>query len=143
MKSIIQFIKFGIVGASNTIISYVTYILLLRVGMYYLIASIISFVVSVLNSYFWNNRYVFKSEEGKERIWWKVLFKTFISYAGTGLVLSNILLILWVEVICIPKELAPLINLVITIPLNYIVNKFWAYKDSKVNDKEGASSSKL
>lgn len=133
---IIQFIKFGIVGASNTIISYVVYLVLVKLGVYYLLASVLSFVVGVLNSFFWNNKYVFTADDDTDRNWLSALVKTFMSYAGTGLILSNILLYIWVDLVHIPEWLAPLINLVITVPLNYIVMKFWAFKDKKISDIE-------
>ena len=47
MKSVVQFIKFGIVGISNTLIALAVYYLLLRFGALYLIANTISWVVSV------------------------------------------------------------------------------------------------
>lgn len=122
----IQLIKFGIVGLLNTVISYVTYFILVSCGMNFLLANFMGFTVSVINSYYWNNKYVFVT--GEKRVWWKTLIKTYVSYAGTGLVLSSILLVLWIEVFNISKTIAPLINLIITIPLNFIINKFWAYK---------------
>ena len=129
MEKIKQFIKFGIVGISNTLISYVVYVVLVGVHINYLLASIAGYIVSVLNSYYWNNKYVFKKQEDEQRTWWKTLIKTFVSYAGTGLILSNILLVIWVEWIKVPQIVAPLINLLITVPLNFIINKFWAFKD--------------
>lgn len=123
-----QFVKFGIVGLSNTLISYVVYVVLVFCGVYYLVASLIGFVVSVLNAYYWNNKYVFQTSADESRVWWKTLLKTFISYAGTGLIVSNILLVLWVEVLHFPEMIGPLINLAVTIPLNFVLNKYWAYK---------------
>lgn len=123
-----QFLKFSLVGISNTIISYVTYALLVYLGIYYLFASVISFAVSVLNSFYWNNKYVFK-EDRENRTIWKTLFKTFLSYSLTGLLLSNILLFIWVDYLNINEYFAPIINLCITIPLNFILNKYWAYRE--------------
>lgn len=128
MEKIKQFIKFGIVGISNTLISYVVYVVLVGAHINYLLASIAGFIVSVLNSYYWNNKYVFKKQEDEQRTWWKTLIKTFVSYAGTGLILSNILLIIWIEWLKVPEIIAPLINLFITVPLNFAINKFWAYR---------------
>lgn len=126
-----QFLKFGIVGISNTVISYVTYIVLINLGVYYILANIIGFVLSVINSFFWNNKYVFKISDGGKRNWAYSLFKTFLSYAGTGLILANILLMIWVEYFKLPEWIGPLINLIITIPLNFIINKFWAFREDK------------
>lgn len=126
--SLIQFIKFGIVGVSNTMISYVTYTICVFLGANYLVGNLVGFVVSVLNSFYWNNKYVFKSEEGQTRSWVAALMKTFAAYAGTGLVLSSGLLVLWIDILHIPELIAPLINLVVTVPLNFVINKFWAFR---------------
>lgn len=123
-----QFIKFGLVGVSNTAISYVVYMLGIQLGMHYLLASIAGFIISIMNSFYWNNRYVFRKEEGEQRSLVKAFIKTFLAYAGTGLVLNNILLILQVSILRIPEWLAPLLNLIITIPLNFVLNKIWAFK---------------
>lgn len=130
MEKLKQFVKFGMVGVSNTIISYVVYVVLVYIHVHYLIASLMGFIVSVLNAFYWNNKYVFK-EEAEKRVWWKALIKTFISYAGTGLVLSNILLVFWIEILHVPEMIGPLLSLVITIPLNFVLNKYWAFKIHK------------
>lgn len=129
MGRIKQFIKFGVVGVSNTLISYVVYVVLVYFKTHYIVASIIGFIISVLNAYYWNNKYVFKEQQREQRIWWKTLVKTFVSYAGTGLVLSNVLLIIWVEWAGVSEMLAPILNLLITVPLNFVMNKYWAFKD--------------
>lgn len=134
--SFMQFIKFGIVGLSNTIISYLLYavvLLLLQKKMLfpkidYLLAQIVAFVLSVLWSFYWNNRMVFVVEEGRKRSLWKSLIKTYISYSFTGLFLNSILLIVWVNILGISEFIAPIINLIVSVPLNFIINKFWAFK---------------
>ena len=127
LNNVFQFLKFGLVGVSNTIISYFTYLILVLLGMHYMPANGIAFAVSVLNSFYWNNKYVF-AEEKEKRKWYLVLAKTFIAYGFTGLFLNSVLLYLEVDLWQINELLAPLINLIITIPLNFIINKFWAYK---------------
>ena len=123
-----QFLKFGLVGLSNTVISYVTYAVLIYIGMQYLIANTTAFIISVLNSYYWNNKYVFVAQEGEKRHPLKTLFKTVIAYASTGLILNSVLLIVWVDILHISPYVGPIINLLVTIPLNFVINKFWAYK---------------
>lgn len=121
----IQFIKFGIVGLSNTAISLGIYYLVIYVNKdLYLLGYSIGFIVSVLNAYYWNSKFVF---EKKEIGTTKPLIKTFISYGSTYL-LGLVLIAIMVEKIGIIEQIAPLINLLITIPLNFILNKFWAFK---------------
>ena len=127
-EKLCQFVKFGVVGLSNTLISYVVYVVLVSCNVHYLLASLVGFIASVINAYYWNNKYVFQSDQEEERVWWKVFFKTVASYAGTGLILNNILLVLWVEIIGLPEMLGPIINLFVTIPLNFLLNKYWAFR---------------
>lgn len=128
-----EFLQFGLVGVSNTIISYLLYVVTLLlvsksgVKFDYIIANIVSWLLSVLWSFYWNNKFVFKKDEGEKRNIWAALFKTYVSYGFTGLILNNILSVLWVSVLHISKMLAPIINLVISIPINFFMNKLWAF----------------
>ena len=151
MKNVWQFIKFGLVGVSNTLISEAVYAVLVLFKCNYLFASFMGFVISVLNAYYWSNKYVFKEEEDKEkRIWWKVLLKTYVAYSW-GFLINLFLLVIWMEVLHIADYMGPLqefltgfglqgfesdvlgslvaegINLILTIPMNFLINKYWAY----------------
>ncbi len=138
-ETIIQFVKFGIVGFSNTVISYVLYsgslIVMRRLNIFqkndYLWAQVLAFVLSVLWSFYWNNKMVFSAKEGEKRSWWRALIKTYISYSFTGLFLNSILLVLWVQIFHISEFIAPLINLLVSVPVNFLINKFWAFKSEK------------
>ena len=162
IKSFLQFIKFCIVGLSNTIICEGIYVVLLFFGVHYLAANIIGNMISILNAYYWSNKYVFKAEEGEERVWWKVLIKTYATY-GFSMVLSAGLLVFWLEIVKLEQFMRPVlsllgnlgilsglskigivleakilseilaaaINLIITIPLNYVINKYWAFSKEK------------
>lgn len=138
-NTLIQFFKFGIVGASNTVIGYLIFAVTLKllrlfglwkfVDIY--IAQFVMFVLSVAWSFYWNNKMVFKKQEGEKRNIWHLLIKTYMSYAFTSLFLAEILLIFWVNVLGINEYIAPIINLIITVPLNFIIQKLWAFKGAK------------
>lgn len=120
-----QFVKFGIVGVSNTLISLLIYYIFIYINVkLYIIGNIVGFLISVLNSYYWNNRYVFKTEN---RNHFNALMKTYLSYGMTAL-LSIGLLVILVEVLNVSEVVAPIINLAVTIPLNFLLNKYWAFK---------------
>lgn len=130
-----QFLGFSIVGLSNTLISYISYVVLVYLDVNYLLASLIGFVLSVTNAFYWNNKYVFRKEEGEERNLFYTYIKTFLSYASTGLILANVLLFIEVDLLNISEYIGPIINLIITIPLNFLVNKLWAYRKSTVKEE--------
>lgn len=136
MEGILQFFKFGIVGLSNTVIAYVIYVIVLLLlqsidilgNTDYLVSQVIAFILSVLWSFYWNNKYVFKDNHAGGRNIIRALIKTYISYGFTGLFLNSILAVLWVQVLGIHKMIAPMISLLINVPINFLINKFWAFK---------------
>ena len=134
LQSLVQFVKFGLVGVTNTAVSYVVNILVLKLlqpyhlSWDYVAGNVVAFVLSVLWSFYWNNKYVFRKGEGQTRNLGRALLKTYVAYGLTGIVLANVLSWVWINVFGISKYVAPLINLVISIPLNFIINKFWAFR---------------
>ena len=152
-SAIWQFVKFGLVGVMNTFVSYAVYSIcyyVLKTNVH--VANVMGFIISVLNAFIWQSKFVFKqTEEAAPRVWWKVLIKTYISYSFSGLFLTEILLLFWLDVINLGQYLggiaawlgsfgvtmsgydlavsaAPFLNMVITVPINFLVNKFWAYR---------------
>lgn len=135
LAEMIRFIKFGIIGVSNTAVSYTIYVaslfFLRRLGpsteMDLFLAQLNAFVWSVLWSFYWNSRIVFQRKEENRRSFWKSLLKTYVSYSFSGLLLSSILLYFCVHILHISEFLAPLLGLAVTVPVNYLMNKFWAF----------------
>lgn len=137
--ALLQFIKFGIVGVSNTAISYGIemlsyYVLFVNVAwpesVRILVTSVLAFAVSVTNSYYWNNRYVFGSGIKKTvRQHIVAYLKTVACYGVTGLLLAPAIK-LYVTALGVPYWLSSLGALAVTIPLNFILNKFWAFRKS-------------
>ena len=134
VESLVQFIKFSMVGVTNTLLSYGINVLVLKLlqpyhlSWDYVAANLIAFILSVLWSFHWNNKYVFVEAEGEKRNKWHALLKTYVSYSFTGIILTNILSYVWIDLLGISKYIAPLINLIISIPLNFLINKLWAFK---------------
>src|SRR5487761_584377 len=65
MPLVVQFVKFGIVGVSNTLIFFLVYTLLLKVfGVWYVAASGIGFAVGAINGFLWNRRWTFRVHVG-------------------------------------------------------------------------------
>lgn len=121
--SIIQFIKFGIVGVSNTLLSLTVYYIILWIGGHYMLANILSWVISVYNAFYWNNKYVFKNNNS----YLKALIRTYLSY-GASFLVGSVLLVVYIECFKVSDKVAPLLTLIITIPLNFLMNKYWTFR---------------
>lgn len=126
--SMVQFIKFGIVGLSNTVISLAVYYFFLCINDdLYLAGNILGWIISVANAFFWNNKYVFTSKEFESQKILRKLGKTYLSY-GVTFLLSTGLLYLEVDILHWSAVISPALNLIITIPLNFLLNKFWTFR---------------
>ncbi|AEF82102.1 GtrA family protein [Leadbettera azotonutricia] len=122
-----QFIGFCIVGVSNTLISLAIYYAMVYLGVHYQIANVVSYVISIFNAYFWNRWLVFKKRSEPRT---GQLIRTYISY-GFTLGLSALLLYILVDVFNISSYIAPIIILFITTPVNFLLNKFWTFREPK------------
>ena len=129
----LQFLKFGIVGFFNTLISaLVTYscLFLFKKHIFFsgnlntqvFVSSFLGFSLSFFNSYFWNKKFVFCKRKANVH----AFFKSYFCYALTWLV-SYILTYVATVHLFIPKLYIPVLSLFLTVPLNFLANKFWAF----------------
>lgn len=121
---IVQFLKFGIVGVSNTLITFVVYTLLLKVfGVWYLAASAIGFVVGAVNGFLLNRRWTFAGHVGDAYtpVRWGVV-------QGCGLALNEGLLFLFVDDAGIEKLLSQAFATVVVTVVTFIVNRAWTFR---------------
>lgn len=126
-----QVIRFCLIGVSNTIVAYVAYLIVLQLTDFLFLANFSGYFFSTINSFVWNNAWVFKRKEDEVRNPWIALMRLFIMYAFTGIVLNYLLLLLWVNLLGISDKIAPLINSVLGIPINFLISKFWCFKSRK------------
>lgn len=111
-----RFIKFVLVGSLNTGSSYLMYLFFLFFLPYNLAYSV-SFVASIIISYFLNTYWVFKHP------WrWKKLAQFPLAYIVqylVGLLLLNLL----VDYFGMNEKIAPLLIIIFLVPLSYIIIK--------------------
>jgi len=137
MDSIVQFIKFGIVGVANTAVDWIVFYLLVNVltDINHSWAKAISFTVAMLNSYLWNTIWTFSKEYKKAAVGGSeksAIFVKFIAVSlfGWGV---NVLAFNWssnnLHFVIVDKDLLPLVVASASaIVWNFFANKFWTYK---------------
>lgn len=109
---------------TNTVVFLTVYYVLLHFGVHYLAANFIGFAISVINAFILSGRFVFKNSETPAPI---RLAKVYAAYGFTFL-LSTATLFVMVDLIGISQYIAPLLNMCFTVPINFLVNKFWAFR---------------
>lgn len=130
--ALLQFARFSLVGVSNTLLSLGFYYLFLyALGWHYQLANAVSFFLSVVNAYVWNSRFVFSTaRDYGARQHMAAFGKSLLSYGGAFL-LNALLLWLLVDGLGISDGLAPVPALLITYPANYLLHKYWAFRQRK------------
>lgn len=121
----IEVLKFGLVGISNTIVYLTIYFIFIKLGIHYLIANFMGYLISSMCGYILNKIWVF--EYKKNILFEKSLYKYYITYIiAFGLNIS--LLYYLVDIIKISEMISPLLILCITVPFNFFMSKYWVYK---------------
>lgn len=124
-KSFIQFVKFGIVGVSNTLLTAVTIWILLKVfhcSDY--ISNLAGYIIGLINSFIWNRKWTFKS---KSKVGVTV-FKFIVTFAISYLFqLGNLYLLL--HFTHIDSYLSQLLSIVVYTCINFALNKYYTFKN--------------
>ena len=121
---LVQFVKFAIVGVSNTVLAFAVYTVLLKVfGVWYLAASAIGFVVGAVNGFLLNRRWTFAGHVGDSLtpVRWGVV-------QGCGLALNEGLLFVFVDGAGIEKLLGQACATIIVTVITFLVNRAWTFR---------------
>jgi putative flippase GtrA len=124
MHVAVQFVKFGIVGVSNTLLTLVVYTVLLKVfGVWYLAASAIGFAVGATNGFVLNRRWTFRDHVGDSLtpVRWAIV-------QGTGLAINEGLLYLFVGQAKLDKLLAQICATAVVTVTTFFANRSWTFR---------------
>jgi len=120
----VQFVKFGVVGVSNTVLAFAVYTLLLKgFGVWYLAASAIGFAVGAVNGFLWNRRWTFRGHVGDALtpVRWGVV-------QGCGLGVNLGLLYVLVHDAGLDKLLGQAFATIVVTVLTFIANRAWTFR---------------
>ena len=121
---LIQFVKFGLVGVSNTVLTFVVYTLLLKVfGVWYLAASAIGFAIGATNGFLLNRRWTFSEHVGDTLtpVRWAIV-------QGCGLAVNEGLLYIFVHDARVDELLAQAFATVVVTVSTFFVNRAWTFR---------------
>ncbi|MFI4978093.1 MAG: GtrA family protein [Solirubrobacterales bacterium] len=122
--TIIQFVKFGIVGVSNTLLFFAIYTVLLKgFGVWYIAASAIGYVVGAVNGFLLNRRWTFKEHVGDALtpVRWTIV-------QGCGLALNLGLVYLFVDGVSLDKLIGQACATAIVTVLTFLANRAWTFR---------------
>lgn len=127
--ALVQFVKFGLVGLLNTGLSYgISNAFFYLGGWGEQPSNIVTWIITVFISFMLNSRFVFRDDVEGRRPFWRPLFKVYLSYAATGLILIPLLTELETRFLGMPYYLITMVNIPISVPINFFLNKLFAYR---------------
>ncbi len=128
-QNIAELIRYGLVGASTTIINLLSYHLCLLV-LDYKIANLIALIVSKTYGYFANKKIVFKSETKTIGSFLAEVAR-FIFARGITAVVDYFGLIFAVEILGCGKVVSKYVLQVLVIVINYVLGKYMVFRSKK------------
>lgn len=129
-----EYVKFCLVGLTNLAIDLIIYWFFTRiVGLYYIVAAILSFVVAVSWSFYINRKWTFRHSGVNLR----AQYVKFFIANGIAINIQLVLLYLLVDIGGIFDLFAKLITTVIVSVINFSLNKWWTFaSDNRKQTKE-------
>lgn len=120
--------RYLIAGATNTLVTYVIYLLLLT-HFDYKISYLVSYVFGVFLAYLLNLKYVFKAEHTLAKILLYPIIYIILYFTG--------ITVLWISVhyLSVPEEFALIFGIAVNVPLGYILNRVLLLRLSKDMDQ--------
>jgi putative flippase GtrA len=117
-----QWVRFAVVGAGNTLLSWVVYAVLVGGGVHYLAASAVAFCVGAANSYVLNRRWTFASDGRRvpEALRFAVV-------QGVGLAINLCLLFLLVHDAGVLHLVAQVLVFPVASAATFLLSRHWAF----------------
>jgi len=125
-ESVKQFIKFAIVGVTNTLINLsVLYVLKEFFGVYYLFAAVIAFIVAVTNSFILNKIWTFKENIRDGTI---KKYSKFFMVSLSALLVNLLILYILTDIFKLYYMLSQIVAIGVSLWINFFGNKTWTFR---------------
>jgi len=120
-----QFVRFCAVGASGYAVNLAVYATLLGIGLHYLAAAAVAFLVAAGSNYVWNRTWTFRTTQAP------VLKQSGRALTVSALSLGANQLFLLVLVAAGAGHLAgQAVAILLVTPFSFVANKLWAFAES-------------
>ena len=132
-KTLKQFIKFAVVGVINTSIHTLIFNIASVLGFHYLISQTLGYLISSINGFLMNYKLVFKADNADKR----TIMRYYATYTMSFIIML-VMSYIYVDLLglnpmidffsIVTVKVLPLLTLVVTVPFNFILSKYWVYK---------------
>ena len=128
-NGVLQLFRYGLVGGCAFLIDFGVYCLLTKLGMYYLLSGVFSFVVSFLFNFYVSRTLIFQTAAAKTVPHREFIGVVAVSVIGLGL--TELLLYLFTDALGIEYRLSKIIASLLVLIWNYAGRKWFVYRTRK------------
>ena len=125
-NGLIQFFRYAFVGGIATIVDWGTLYIVTRLGVYYMISTVIAFVAGLTVNYILSKKFVFNKSEAK--VGPVVEFLAYAAIGAVGLVITMGIMYGLTELVGIHYMLSKVFATLVVLAWNYIIRKITLYK---------------
>ncbi len=133
-----MFAKFSVIGLSGVGVNMAVYIPLTAMGINYMTAAVLSFIVAVTNNFIWNLLWTFKGRAADKSLRRKYIL--FVTCSIVNLVANLVVLKVLVEQFAVNATIAQLIAIGFTGVLNFALNYVITFNDRRSKREEAATT---
>ena len=133
-----MFAKFSVIGLSGVGVNMAVYVPLIAMGVSYMTAAVLSFVVAVTNNFIWNLLWTFKGRAADKSFRHKYI--SFVACSIVNFVANLAVLKALVEQFGMNAMIAQLIAIGVTGVLNFALNYAITFNDKRRNREEAATA---
>jgi putative flippase GtrA len=124
----LQLVRFGLVGGVGFVVNVAVYALFVHgVGLEYRAASVVAWLVAVINNFVLNRHWTFDARAGRAH----AQAMRFLLVSLVAEVLSLLLLTLFVEAAHLAKVPAQALAVAASMPFNFLGNKLWTFSSGE------------
>ena len=126
-KKFRNLILYGIIGCCSSTLDFLLYTLFVSVfGWHYILSNCISVLAGITTSFTLNRNYNFKiKDKTRQR------FAVFLSIGLCGMMVSNMLLYLCIDILHWNKIVSKLLSIILVVIFQFILNKYITFKPTK------------
>jgi putative flippase GtrA len=122
----LQLVRFAIVGGVGFVINLLVYTVLVHGGgLDYHVASVLAWLVAVVNNFVVNRHWTFDAGDGRAHF----QAMRFLVVSVVALAANQLLLTVFVESAGMEKVAAQALAVVGSMPLNFLGNKLWSFRE--------------
>ncbi|ACV40010.1 GtrA family protein [Leptotrichia buccalis] len=126
-KQIVEIFKYGISGTITTVVNLYLLKIFIDFGIYYVLANIISYTISVIVNYILNQRYVFLESARGNTTEAKKQFLKFLVMRVLSLIVDTLLFYIAVSIFGFPVYWSRLILTTVMILVTFVLNKWFIF----------------